>query len=124
MRIGIDADPVGRDRSGNEVYLRGIVGGLQRVAGTGDELVLFGSVPDALRELAAGTTQVAGVRAGLLGELALGRAMTRAGVDFTWHEFNAAHAFMRDEGPRYDPAAARICYGLTLELFHRRLGAL
>ena len=26
---------------------------------------------------------------------------------FTWHEFNAAHAFLRDEGERYDPAAAR-----------------
>lgn len=45
-----------------------------------------------------------------------------AGRDFQWHEFNAAHAFMRDEGPRYDPAAARICYGMALELFHRRLG--
>jgi carboxymethylenebutenolidase len=37
------------------------------------------------------------------------------------HEFNAAHAFLRDEGPRYDPAAARICYDMVLELFTRRL---
>lgn len=29
--------------------------------------------------------------------------LTNAGVDFTWHEFNGQHAFMRDEGPRYDP---------------------
>ena len=49
-------------------------------------------------------------------------AMSRAGINFTWHEFNAAHAFMRDEGPRYDPAAARVCNGLALELFHRKLG--
>jgi carboxymethylenebutenolidase len=49
-------------------------------------------------------------------------AMTKASLSFTWHEFGAAHAFMRDEGPRYDPAAARICYGLALELFHRTLG--
>lgn len=49
-------------------------------------------------------------------------AMTKAGLQFTWHEFNAAHAFMRDEGPRYDPAVARICYGLAMELFHRKLG--
>ncbi|MGO9607599.1 MAG: dienelactone hydrolase family protein [Candidatus Binataceae bacterium] len=48
--------------------------------------------------------------------------MSRANLNFTWHEFNAAHAFMRDEGPRYDPAAARICYELALEMFHRRLG--
>ncbi len=48
-------------------------------------------------------------------------ALSDASVQFQWHEFNAAHAFMRDEGPRYDPAAARICYDMTLELFHRRL---
>jgi carboxymethylenebutenolidase len=49
-------------------------------------------------------------------------AMSDAGIHFTWHEFNAAHAFIRDEGPRYDPAAARLCYGLALELFQRTLG--
>ncbi len=49
-------------------------------------------------------------------------AMTDAGVNFTWHEFNAQHAFMRDEGHRYDPALALRCYGLVLELFKRRLG--
>ncbi|MBH0203589.1 MAG: dienelactone hydrolase family protein [Nitrospira sp.] len=48
--------------------------------------------------------------------------LSDAGTHFQWHEFNAAHAFMRDEGPRYDPATARICYDLALELFHRRLG--
>lgn len=48
--------------------------------------------------------------------------LSDAAVQFQWHEFNAAHAFMRDEGPRYDPTAARICYGLALELFQRRLG--
>ena len=49
-------------------------------------------------------------------------AMSDAGVHLTWHELNAAHAFIRDEGPRYDPAAAQICYGMALELFKRRLG--
>lgn len=48
--------------------------------------------------------------------------LEEAGVRYTWHEFNAAHAFMRDEGPRYDAALARVCWGLVLELFHRRLG--
>lgn len=43
-------------------------------------------------------------------------------VRYQWHEVNGAHAFMRDEGPRYDPALALQCYGLALELFHRRLG--
>jgi carboxymethylenebutenolidase len=27
-----------------------------------------------------------------------------AGAAYEWHEVNAAHAFLRDEGPRYDPA--------------------
>jgi carboxymethylenebutenolidase len=49
-------------------------------------------------------------------------ALSDAGVQFQWHEFNAAHAFMRDEGLRYDPAVARTCYDMALELFHRRLG--
>ena len=45
-----------------------------------------------------------------------------AGACFTWHEVNGAHAFMRDEGPRYDPALAHQCYGLVLDLLYRRLG--
>jgi len=56
-----------------------------------------------------------------------GRNLIRArleevGARFTWHEVNGAHAFMRDEGPRYDPGLAYQCYGLVFELFHRRLG--
>ena len=49
-------------------------------------------------------------------------AITDAGVNFTWHEFNGQHAFMRDEGHRYDPELALKCQGLALELFHRKLG--
>jgi carboxymethylenebutenolidase len=56
-----------------------------------------------------------------------GRNLIRArleevGALFAWHEVNAAHAFLRDEGPRYDPALAYQCMGLVFELFHRRLG--
>lgn len=40
-------------------------------------------------------------------------------VRFTWHELNAAHAFMRDEGPRYDPALALSCYRAVIDLFAR-----
>ena len=28
---------------------------------------------------------------------------------FQWIEFNGLHAFLRDEGPRYDPVLARLC---------------
>ena len=48
-------------------------------------------------------------------------ALDAAGVWFTWHEFNAAHAFLRDEGERYDPAAARLALGLAADLFGRAL---
>ena len=47
--------------------------------------------------------------------------LTQENVHFTWHEFNAEHAFLRDEGARYDPALASHCYLMLLELFHRRL---
>ena len=47
--------------------------------------------------------------------------LEEVGARFQWFEVNAAHAFLRDEGYRYDPALAHLCYSLLLELFHRRL---
>lgn len=41
---------------------------------------------------------------------------------YSWVEVNGAHAFMRDEGVRYDPELALRLYGTALDLFHRRLG--
>jgi carboxymethylenebutenolidase len=48
--------------------------------------------------------------------------LNEVGARFTWHELNGQHAFMRDEGPRYDPALALACYRLALDLFARKLG--
>ncbi|MDB6175821.1 MAG: dienelactone hydrolase [Chthoniobacteraceae bacterium] len=45
----------------------------------------------------------------------------QSGTNFQWLEFNAAHAFLRDEGPRYNPVLAAQCYSIALELFKRRL---
>jgi carboxymethylenebutenolidase len=47
--------------------------------------------------------------------------LEEAGAHFQWVEVNGAHAFMRDEGYRYDPALAYLCQGMMLELFHRQL---
>lgn len=47
--------------------------------------------------------------------------LTEKERNFTWHEFNAAHAFARDEGLRHDAAATRLGWELTLELFKRKL---
>jgi carboxymethylenebutenolidase len=56
------------------------------------------------------------------GRAIIQNALADAGTNFTWHEFNGQHAFLRDEGNRYDPALARICYGMVIELFKRKLG--
>ncbi len=47
--------------------------------------------------------------------------LDEAGLTFQWQELNGAHAFLRDEGPRYDPALAMHSYAAALELFHRKL---
>jgi carboxymethylenebutenolidase len=49
-------------------------------------------------------------------------AMCDANLNFIWHEFNGQHAFLRDEGPRYDPELARTCYSMVIDLFRRKLG--
>jgi carboxymethylenebutenolidase len=50
------------------------------------------------------------------------QTLTEKKVQFTWHEFNGAHAFLRDEGHRYDPALALTCQRMAIDLFQRKLG--
>ena len=47
--------------------------------------------------------------------------LTDANLTFTWHEFNGQHAFMRDEGERYDPELQFLGYQLALSMFTRKL---
>lgn len=49
--------------------------------------------------------------------------LEEANVKFQWFEVNGAHAFLRDEGYRYDPELAGICYGIAFDLFHRILAS-
>jgi len=49
------------------------------------------------------------------------KKLSDAGLTLTWHEFNAQHAFMRDEGERFDPQIALTGYQLALQLFGRKL---
>ena len=44
-----------------------------------------------------------------------------AGARYEWHEVDAAHAFLRDEGPRYDPALLVQALGWMLAVFDRAL---
>ncbi len=55
------------------------------------------------------------------GRVRIHARLEEAGVNFQWIEVNAQHAFLRDEGPRYDPALARLCFNFVFELFGRRL---
>ena len=57
----------------------------------------------------------------LAGRLRIHARLEEAGVNFQWIEVNGQHAFLRDEGPRYDPTLAAMCLNFVLELFHRRL---
>ncbi|MEO7101328.1 MAG: dienelactone hydrolase family protein [Luteolibacter sp.] len=50
------------------------------------------------------------------------RRLEETDADFEWHEFNAAHAFLRDEGPRYNPAVARVCQSLMLRFLAEKIG--
>ena len=56
-----------------------------------------------------------------------GRMKVHARLDevdakYTWIEVNGAHAFMRDEGARYDPELALRLYSTVFDFLHRRLG--
>lgn len=44
-------------------------------------------------------------------------------ADYEWHEFNAAHAFLRDEGPRHDPSLARASMELLTRFLAEKLRA-
>lgn len=47
--------------------------------------------------------------------------LEEVGVPYEWHEFNAAHAFLRDEGPRHDPALARSAMALLARFLAEKL---
>ncbi|MGH9945461.1 MAG: dienelactone hydrolase family protein, partial [Pyrinomonadaceae bacterium] len=46
-------------------------------------------------------------------------ALGGAGVNFSFKHYPAEHAFMRDEGPRYDPEATDLAFGDMIALFRR-----
>ena len=55
------------------------------------------------------------------GRMKLLNRLNEVELRLNWHEVNGAHAFLRDEGVRYDPELARSMFGLALDLFHRTL---
>lgn len=53
------------------------------------------------------------------GRQAIRSRLEECGAHYDWLEVNAAHAFMRDEGPRYDPQLTRRVLDLTLDKLAR-----
>jgi carboxymethylenebutenolidase len=55
------------------------------------------------------------------GRMAVLNRLNEVETRINWHEVNGAHAFLRDQGVRYDPELARSMLGVALDLFHRTL---
>ncbi len=55
------------------------------------------------------------------GREAIRARLEEVGASYEWHELNAQHAFLRDEGPRYDPALFLQAITLTLGFYRRAL---
>lgn len=55
------------------------------------------------------------------GRALIKRRLDEAQRNYTWHEHNAQHAFLRDEGHRYDPELAIASYQQVVALFRRTL---
>jgi carboxymethylenebutenolidase len=55
------------------------------------------------------------------GRLLIHQTLSQNESDFSWHEVNAQHAFMRDEGDRYDAALAMQIYKIAIDFFHNTL---
>ncbi len=55
------------------------------------------------------------------GRIKIYNACQQSGINFQWQEVNAQHAFMRDEGERYDSALAIQMYLQSVALFNRTL---
>jgi carboxymethylenebutenolidase len=55
------------------------------------------------------------------GRQAIRERLEAVGATYEWHEVNAQHAFLRDEGPRYDPALFMQAMAWMLALFSRTL---
>ena len=56
------------------------------------------------------------------GRMQLLARLNEVNTRLNWHEVNGAHAFLRDEGARYDPEHAHRMMSLVFDFFHRRLG--
>ncbi len=57
----------------------------------------------------------------LEGRVRIKARLDEVGANYQWIEVNGAHAFLRDEGYRYDPELAALCQQWMIAVFERRL---
>lgn len=55
------------------------------------------------------------------GRASIYKTLTDAHVTFEWHEVNGVHAFMRDEGERYDAELQLLGYQMAIGFFRKHL---
>jgi carboxymethylenebutenolidase len=58
------------------------------------------------------------------GRAAVAAALARAGTDATVEIYDAEHAFMRDEGPRYDPELTDRAYARAAAFYREKFGTI
>ena len=75
---------------------------------TGELLLVFGTLDPHVPEA---------------GRATIDAALKRAGIRYQTELYPAEHAFMRDEGPRYDPEATDRAFGSMVALFRRTFAA-
>jgi glycosyltransferase involved in cell wall biosynthesis len=93
LRLALDAEPVGRDGSGNERYLRGLIQGLHSELGENDRLLLCSPRTAQLHEYLDDNTALVRTPPGLVGDLLWGRKASRAGSNVVVANYVAPIAF-------------------------------
>jgi alpha-1,3-rhamnosyl/mannosyltransferase len=108
--LAVDADPVGRDGSGNETFLRGFISGLDGALNPDDRVILYGANTVAIAEAAAHLEHrvlVRRTRTGLLGQVNWAHDAAKLGANTALGHWNPPLWFHGIRGTVLHDAAVR-----------------
>ena len=107
LTLAIDADPVGRDGSGNERFLLGVIDGLRATLRTGERVILCGPDRAALEAAAQGheAIEVMRTRGGWRGQVTWATAAGRRGANAALGHWNPPLLFSGTRGTVLHDAA-------------------